>query len=308
MDYKSIKFEVKSSDSDEDRIIEGWASTYDVDSGDDQIERGAFEKTISERFFEPKSKNGKSKIKVLWQHDTSDLIGTILELKETEEGLYCKIKLFDDPVFVSADRAYKLAKLGEIDSFSIGYRATKWEHKELSDSLRIRVITELKLFEISVVTFPMNEKAEFTSVKEQEFDIKMNDQIVQLLSEIKSLLEKTLEKKEVQEFEEKTPFELEEVKEASETLLEEKAADCKGCGKPMKMMCPDCEGEEESTEDCSKNDAPAFDLAAFKEEILSEVKAMLNPVKEIVEEKSAEVPELKLEDIFEFLLNKEINL
>ncbi len=191
MEYKSIAFdvEVKESPLESDQwIIEGYASTYDIDSGNDRIEKGAFKNTIKERFTDPKALNGKSKIKALWQHNTDDLIGTILELREDPKGLFCRIQLFRDPVFCSAEKAYRLAKYGEIDSFSIGYKPVVWEYEEIDNACSIRIIKELKLYEISVVTFPMNERAEFTNVKKDGELMLMNEEMIKLLTEIRDLL------------------------------------------------------------------------------------------------------------------------
>ena len=129
-EYKSLSFELKEESKTEDGwIVEGYGSTYDLDSGYDKIMPGAFKKTIEERFTKSKLKNGKSKVKCLWQHDSHDIIGSVLELREDENGLYCKMKLFDNAsIYPNAAKAYDLLKRGEIDSFSIGYRPvdTDW--------------------------------------------------------------------------------------------------------------------------------------------------------------------------------------
>lgn len=312
MEYKSISFDLKLAEPGEsnDWILEGYASTYDIDSGNDRILKGAFIKTIQDRFFNQKALNGKSKIKVLWQHNTEDLIGSILDLKEDSNGLFCRIQLFKDPVFVSAEKAYRLAKYGEIDSFSIGYKPTSWDYEEDDSDCRIRVIKELKLYEISVVTFPMNEKAEFTNVKADEEFTLMNDRVVELLTEIKSLLEQSIQvKSEV--------IVTEEVATKEEPVMEVKA-ECKGCGKPMKMMCPEC-GEGEEEEDSEKSESVDLnqlvaDLAALKSavaDLVSVKETEVVVVESVVEEEKTdteEPTEVKLEDLFEFFLNKEFNL
>lgn len=335
MEFKTITFDVKSADLDNgERIIEGFASTYDLDTGDDRITPGAFMETIAERFSIPRAKNGKSKIKALWQHNTEDLIGRILVLEEREEGLYTKIKLFNDPIFVSAEKAYKLAKMGELDSFSIGFKPVEWYYEcDQEGNETCRVITKVKLYELSVVTFPMNEKAEFTSVK-RGGDV-MNEQIIELLKEIKNMLEvKSVVTSEVIEtvasFEETAPFELEAVKEAAEAVtvieevaiveevieevVEEKAANCKGCGKPKKMMCPEC-GEDEEEEENSKNASLELSttVAALEEKLshvltAEEVKSLVISTVEEILQKNNKKSEVNLEDFISSMLTKDFTL
>lgn len=338
MEYKSISFDLKAVGEDvagDEWIIEGYASTYDLDLGKDMIQKGAFVKTIQQRFFDQRAYNGKSKIKILWQHDTEDLIGSLLDLREDEKGLYCRIQIFRDPVFVSAQKAYRLAKYGEIDSFSIGYKPITWEDTILDDGTEVRLIKELKLFEISVVTFPMNEKAEFTNVKEEELKSVNESKAIELLTEIKSMLE---------QFGTKLP-EFFGVKSAESVVEVETKRDCKSCGEPMKMMCPSCDMKSEEvsvtpevpvevkTEDiletisakfASLRDELAASLTDYINEKLKEEKAevvaeevkeevstteVTSETTEVVEAKNdAEPTELKLEDILDFFLTKEFNL
>lgn len=312
MEYKSIPFEVKALEEDVNSgqwIVEGLASTYDVDLGNDQIDKGAFTKTIKERFTDARQKNGKSKVKALWQHDTNDVIGSILELTETDNGLYCRIQLFKDPVFVSAQKAYRLAKYGEIDSFSIGYRPTRWEDVEDGDGHYIRVIKELKLYEISIVTFPMNEKAEFTDVKDGDIKSVNNEKTITLLEEIKSVLTQFCEKQmelslEVKELKAKS----EEVTETpvevkSELTLEDVVSQMNGMKEDLKNSLT-----EYIQLQLTKSET-------ITEEVVEEVKEaqvteVVEPTVEVTEEKTEVVEEVqpsevKLEDVLDFLLTKE---
>lgn len=323
MEYKSIPFEVKALNEDVTNgewIVEGLASTYDVDLGNDQIEKGAFTKTIQERFTQQRSKNGKSKIKALWQHDVVDVIGSILELNETDEGLYCKIQLFKDPIFVSAQKAYRLARYGELDSFSIGYRPTRWEDVEDDDGHYIRVIKELKLYEISVVTFPMNEKAEFTNVKDGDIKSVNNEKAIQLLTEIKSVLEQFCEKQM------EISNEVKELKEASCPKCEAVAAEVKTEASSetpeevkSELTLEEVVNQMAAMKEDLKTSLTAYileNLAKAEPTVVEEVKEETTPevvAEEVVEEKNelteegSEPTEVKLEDVLNFLLTKEFN-
>lgn len=193
MEKKSFNLEIKAILQDNTNgpwIVEGYASTFDIDSGGDKILPGSFKKSINERFTQQMLKNGKSKIKVLWQHDQACIIGKLLEISENDNGLYVKLELFNDPSFPESAKAYKLLKMGEIFCFSIGYKVPVGmsEEVELGDGNYIRLLKEVVIFEVSLVTFPMNEKAEVTNVKKETNSL-MSEQAVELLKEIKSLLQ-----------------------------------------------------------------------------------------------------------------------
>ena len=149
MQFKSMPLEVKV-DMDH-RTFEGYASTFgNVDLGNDRVKRGAYKKTIRERF-------KKNLIKTLWQH--YEPFGRVEALKEDEHGLLFKS-------FVSrttlGDDGLELMRDGVVDRMSIGYETvkSKWIEKD-----GCRELIELKLFEISPVTFAMNEEATINAVK-----------------------------------------------------------------------------------------------------------------------------------------------
>jgi len=82
MEQKFLSFELKR-EPDTDGVFEGYASVFGVvDQGMDVVERGAFAKSL-----------GKRKVKMLWQHDTAQVIGVWDEIKEDERGLYVKCRV-----------------------------------------------------------------------------------------------------------------------------------------------------------------------------------------------------------------------
>ena len=147
---KTAAFEVKK-EPDEDGTFEGYASVFDVvDQGMDVVAKGAFTKSLG---------SGR-KVKMLWQHDSGKVIGVWDEMREDERGLYVKGRLLKDVAL--GREAMALMRAGAIDSMSIGYRTVEAIPEAGG---RVRKLTELELFEVSVVTFPMNESARVTDVK-----------------------------------------------------------------------------------------------------------------------------------------------
>jgi hypothetical protein len=151
--HKSFALELKA-DGD-DRTVEGWASTFgNKDAGDDIILPGAFKDSLAVR-----------KPKMLWQHDTGELIGVWDAATETDKGLYVKGRFADTP---RGNEAYTLAKMGALDSMSIGY-STKEATYDYDTGTR--TLKQLDLWEVSLVTFPMNDQATITAVKAAAADI-----------------------------------------------------------------------------------------------------------------------------------------
>jgi HK97 family phage prohead protease len=133
----------------EDGSFEGILASYNnVDLGGDRILPGAFTKTMQERGNE---------IPMLWQHDPHQPIGT-LSLSDSATGLMVKGQLLMD--LPQARNAYTLLKAKVIKGLSIGFDTIK-------DSIDngVRQLKEVRLWEGSVVTFPMNEACMITTVK-----------------------------------------------------------------------------------------------------------------------------------------------
>ena len=150
LQHKTAKFEIKGEISD-DGFFEGYASVFGVvDEGNDVVLKGAFTESLLSR-----------KPKMLWQHDKIILIGTWLEVREDDVGLFVRGQILTD--IQAAKEALVLVKAGEIDEMSIGYTV------ELSEMRgHIRELIKVKLYEISLVTFAMLMVAKITDVKSIE--------------------------------------------------------------------------------------------------------------------------------------------
>jgi HK97 family phage prohead protease len=155
VEIKSFALEIKDADSN--GIIRGFASTFgNVDLGNDIVDKGAFKKSIRE---------SKGLWPILADHDPTKQIGWNLRAEEDDKGLYVEGKL--DLNVQAAREKYSLAKsaheLGAKMGLSIGYMVVKAEPDR--EKPMIRRIKEVKLFEYSLVTFPMNTEAMITNVK-----------------------------------------------------------------------------------------------------------------------------------------------
>lgn len=158
--HKSAAFELKR-EPDADGTFEGYASVFGVlDQGMDVVEPGAFKRSLATN----------RKVKMLWQHDPSKVIGVWTEIREDERGLFVKGRLLNDVAL--GREAMALMRAGAIDSMSIGYRTVE---ATPDAGGRVRKLVDVDLFEVSVVTFPMNEAALVTAVKNEDgrFDPKL---------------------------------------------------------------------------------------------------------------------------------------
>ena len=149
-EYKSFKFELESAD--ESGEFSGYAAVFgNKDSGGDIIEKGAFSKTIREDF---------GRIKILSQHTDCELpIGKPLELREDYKGLFIRGKISDT---AKGRDIQTLMKDGVLNELSIGYDAVEFDY---DSEQGVRRLKEIKLWEVSIVTWAMNDQAKIDEVK-----------------------------------------------------------------------------------------------------------------------------------------------
>jgi HK97 family phage prohead protease len=157
MEIKAIAFD-DSQVNMEERTFKGYASTFgNVDEVGDIIEAGAFAKSIQER-----GPEGTKQIKVLWQH--YEPLGMPTVMVEDSKGLYVEGKISKTRL---GDEALELMRDGVVDRMSIGFSIPMGK-AQWDDAMQVRRIKEVKLFEFSPVTFPANEMAVVTGVKNLE--------------------------------------------------------------------------------------------------------------------------------------------
>lgn len=140
-----------------DGSFSGYASLFgEVDLGRDTIEPGAFSKSLKTR--------GAAGVRMLFQHDPAEPIGTWKVIREDERGLYVEGVL--SPGVARAREVHALMKSGALDGLSIGFRTVRARSDKGSG---VRRILEADLWEISVVTFPMLPAARVSNVKNARF-------------------------------------------------------------------------------------------------------------------------------------------
>ncbi len=150
---RSFVFEVRATG--DDGTVEGYGSVFGVkDSYDDVIASGAFAKSMSEH------KSSGTMPAMLWQHHPSEPIGVWSEMTEDSKGLKVKGRLALDTV--RGKEAHALLKMGALNGLSIGFVSKAWAYDKDTD---IRTLTEVDLWEVSLVTFPANGKSRITNVK-----------------------------------------------------------------------------------------------------------------------------------------------
>lgn len=162
-EIKIFPFALKAAD-DEAGIIEGYAAVFrdTPDSYGDIIKPGAFTKTLQERA---------GKIKLLYGHDITQIIGKPIEMREDGHGLFVRSQLFLDEDIPEGRKAYKLAKLGALSEMSIGYSTVKSIRREDDEQGSGRDLLEVKLFEYSLVPFAADDQAVVTTVKSEPDDV-----------------------------------------------------------------------------------------------------------------------------------------
>ena len=132
--------------------IEGYASLFGrKDTGGDIVLKGAYQKSLKAL-----AAKGRS-VKMLWQHDPAQPIGIWDEVREDAKGLYVKGRLLTD--LQKGREAVALIEAGAIDGLSIGYRTVMAK----KDGKGARLLSELELWEVSLVTFPMLPEARLQS-------------------------------------------------------------------------------------------------------------------------------------------------
>ncbi|MCB4768925.1 HK97 family phage prohead protease [Ancylobacter sp. Lp-2] len=136
-----------------DGSFEGYAALFGrVDLGRDLIVHGAFARSLAER--------GAGGVRMLFQHDPAEPIGVWTEIREDSTGLFVRGRL--TPEVARAREVLALMRAGAIDGLSIGFRAVEGRTDPRS---RVRRLTRIDLWEVSVVTFPMQPDARIDAVK-----------------------------------------------------------------------------------------------------------------------------------------------
>jgi HK97 family phage prohead protease len=132
--------------------IEGYASLWGVaDLNGDVVAEGAFGHSLA--------RAGLGEIKMLFQHDGRAPVGVWDEVTEDGKGLFVRGRI--ESWSAEARFAAALARAGALDGLSIGFRTARARRDG-----RLRVLSEVELWEVSLVTFPALPGARFRIVRE----------------------------------------------------------------------------------------------------------------------------------------------
>ncbi|MBR7747452.1 HK97 family phage prohead protease [Undibacterium sp. BYS107W] len=155
---RSFSLQIKSTG--EDGTIEGYGSVFGVrDNYDDVILKGAFTQSLKEH------KAAGTMPAMLWQHDADEPIGVWTDMVEDSNGLLIKGKL--ELNTTKGKEAHALLKIGALNGLSIGFVSKSWDYATV-DGADVRRLKEIDLWEVSIVTFPANQKARVTNVKSSD--------------------------------------------------------------------------------------------------------------------------------------------
>lgn len=163
--YKSFEGNVKDVDSKEG-IVSGYFSAFGmVDADGDIMMPGAFKRSIQDW-----GPDAKGRVKHLLNHDPSQPLGKIMELREDEYGLYYRSKIGSHKL---GQDFVKMVESGLIGEHSIGFRILR-EQK----GIEANEIHEVMLFEGSSLTaWGANEYTPILGIKSFEQCAKIQEQI-----------------------------------------------------------------------------------------------------------------------------------
>jgi uncharacterized protein len=134
-------------------VFTGYASLFGRrDAAGDVVMPGAFAETLKRR--------GADQIRMLFQHDPAEPVGTWVEIREDHLGLFVTGRLD-----CNVQRGRELLSLLDsrgLDGLSIGFRTQFASRDKASGTRRLH---RIDLWEVSLVTFPMLDGARVSAVK-----------------------------------------------------------------------------------------------------------------------------------------------
>jgi HK97 family phage prohead protease len=138
--------------------FEGYASLFGVADGvGDVVAPGAFAASLRRR--------GPDQVRLLYQHFSHAPIGVWEEIAEDSRGLYVRGRLVED-VEQARDVRALLAE-GALNGLSIGFRTVRARRTPGGG----RLLQEIELWEISVVTFPLLAGSTVTAIGARDNDL-----------------------------------------------------------------------------------------------------------------------------------------
>ena len=166
MEHKAFPItEIKAPQDGQPGEFQALVSVFgNVDRGGDRLERGAFQRTLAERGLPP----------IIWSHEWgTPPIGVTTSAQETDEGLVLSGRLFvgEDEDHAVARQVYAAMRAADgngqspLREFSFGYQAKEFSYEEQDDGTRVRVLTDVDLFEAGPTLVGMNPDTRLLSIK-----------------------------------------------------------------------------------------------------------------------------------------------
>lgn len=141
----------------EDRIIKGYAIVWGTrNSHGETVVKGATLNSLNARGVG----SVKNAIQFLYMHRVDEPIAKITELREDDFGLYFEAEIIKTQ---AGDELITKINSGVLRQLSYGFNYI-WDKTEYDDSTDSYILREIKLHEISIVTFSSDELAQLRSV------------------------------------------------------------------------------------------------------------------------------------------------
>lgn len=163
-----IEFKTRESETG-DMYISGYFSVfnseYEMWSGaTESIDSGAFDDALSDD------------IRCLINHDTTLVLGRTknktLQLSVDSRGLWGEVKI--NPKDTDALNLYERVKRGDVDQCSFGFDILEEEFEDRGTSVHW-TIKKVKLYEVSIVTFPAYEDTSVSARQKEIENLKKRD-------------------------------------------------------------------------------------------------------------------------------------
>lgn len=166
-EMRTLESKFQTREENEEKRIEGYFSVfdgiYDIAPGvSESIDSHAFDNTLS------------GDIRALINHDTTLVLGRTaahtLELRTDAHGLWGSILI--NPNDQDAMNMYERVKRGDVDQCSFGFDITNEDTEVREDGSVHWTIKGIKLYEVSVCTFPAYETTEVSARSAEAVDIR----------------------------------------------------------------------------------------------------------------------------------------
>lgn len=160
---RSVASQFETREEEDGLFIEGYFSVFNSnyelwDGATESVAPGAFSNTLG------------GDIRALIDHETRLVLGRnkagTLELREDSHGLWGRVRI--NPNDTDAMNLYNRVKRGDVDQCSFGFDILDEETQVREDNSVHWTIREVKLYEVSIVTFPAYEE---TSVSARKRDL-----------------------------------------------------------------------------------------------------------------------------------------